>query len=70
MGEKMTDLRRKVLEHIEYHSEGGKYGCRVPDAWIEEAEASVREGQSTPRGLDGRKLTHAGRQALKDSTHG
>lgn len=65
MGEKSKELRRMVLEHIEYHSEGGKYGCRVPDPWIDEADASARDGQSTARGLDGRKLTDAGRRALE-----
>src|SRR5690606_25786651 len=68
MAERLTPLRRKVLEHIEIHSEGGKYGVRVPDAWIEEADASVLDGQSTPRDLNGRKLTESGRQALRPTT--
>lgn len=62
MAEKLTPFRRKVLEHIEY-----QYGCRVPDAWIEEADSSVRDGQSTPRDLNGRKLTPAGRLALENT---
>ncbi|MGW9332758.1 hypothetical protein [Bosea sp. NPDC055594] len=67
MAEKLTPFRRKVLEYIEYHSEGRKYGCRVPDAWIEEADSSVRDGQSTPRDLNGRRLTPAGRLALENT---
>lgn len=67
MRERLTDFRRKVLEHIEFHSEGGIYGVSVPDAWIEEADASVVDGQSTPRGLNGRKLTPAGRAALNEA---
>lgn len=62
----LTEFRAKVLRHIENHSEGGKYGVRVPDSWIDEANASVADGQSTPRGMDGRKLTEAGRRALSE----
>lgn len=63
---KLTELRAKVLRHIELHSEQGKYGAIVPNEWIEEAEASVRDGQSTPRGLGGRKLTIIGLRALSE----
>lgn len=64
----LTDLRRKVLEHIDYWTKDGG-SCRVPDGWIEEADQSVKDGQSTPRGLNGRKLTPAGRLALQESSH-
>ncbi|MEN6544443.1 MAG: hypothetical protein ABFE07_00200 [Armatimonadia bacterium] len=61
---KLTDYRAKVLRHIEFHSEGGKYTSRVPDEWIDEANASVRDGQSVFIG--GRKLTADGRRALAE----
>jgi hypothetical protein len=61
----MTKARREVLEHIWRHSDGGKYGVAVPEAWIEEADRSVKDGQSTPRGPGGRILTEAGRRALQ-----
>lgn len=63
---KLTELRARVLRHIERHSEHGKYGALVPNEWIDEAEASVRDGQSTPRGRDGRKLTIVGLRALSE----
>jgi hypothetical protein len=64
----LTKARREVLEHIERHSDGGRHRVRVPDAWIEEAEQSVQDGQSTPRWPSGRKLTEAGRRALQGET--
>lgn len=64
---KLTPLRIKVLQHIETHSDGGKWPVRVPDAWIDEADRSVADGQSTPRDINGRKLTEAGRAALEAS---
>lgn len=60
-------LRARVLAHIELHSEGGRWGVRVPDDWIDEANASVEDGQSV-RGRDGRRLTEKGRSDLAAMT--
>lgn len=62
----ITELRAKVLRHIDDHSYGGRWGTRVPDAWIDEANQSVVDGQSTPRDMEGRKLTELGRTALME----
>ncbi len=61
---KLTEIRAKVLAHIELHSARGRFPCRVPDAWIEEANASIADGQSTHMEAKGRVLTDAGRAAL------
>lgn len=60
---KLTKERMLVLRHIAAHDEGGKHGVRVPNAWIEEANASIEDGQ-TGRNALGRYLTPAGRAAL------
>lgn len=62
---KLTQERRRVLEHIERHSCGGRFPCRVPDAWILEANQSLIDGQTAIR-TGGRVLTPAGRAALSD----
>ena len=62
-GVKLTKARLQVLRHIANHDDGGRWGVRVPDAWIEEANASIVDGQ-TGRNALGRYLTPAGRLAL------
>lgn len=52
-------LRYRVLQHIGNH-ETENMGSRVPDTWIEEANASIADGQSIKDGT-GRRLTEAGR---------
>ncbi|TXN43570.1 hypothetical protein [Methylobacterium sp. WL7] len=74
-GERLTSLRRKTLEHIQAVNEASGSGARCPyGEMIEEAEASIRDGQSEWRDVPygaGRWLTDAGREALsKEKDHG
>lgn len=65
---KLTPFRRKTLEHIQAINDASGSGARCPyGEMIEEAEASIRDGQSEWRDVPygaGRWLTDAGREAL------